>query len=215
MPATLADLYTRYTDDLTAHAADRLATSGLDVEVDDITQGVWLWAAQQHRLPGWEELCETAASLIEEETERQRDRPETTAGLLPYGTPVWESDNMPVTAMEAAERPVVMERIDGTRGGVDAWYTARRDAAGLRTDAVIDQITVTVTKRGHWFRSDDVRNGNNDRVCRGCDADGHFAYILDYGPCTAPATIDRIRAVLSVPGTAEAAPRAATLLSAA
>ncbi|MFC9431902.1 hypothetical protein [Streptomyces sp. NPDC056987] len=98
--------------------------------------------------------------------------------------------------------PVVVERIEGRACGTDAWYTARRDAEGFPADSVIDQVFVTVTKRGHWYRSDDVRNGNNDSVCRGCPAAGHFDYILNgQGFCPRPATADDIRAALCVPST--------------
>ncbi|MFE4177137.1 hypothetical protein ACFRR7_34740 [Streptomyces sp. NPDC056909] len=212
MTATLADLYTRYSARLAAHVAELLAAAGAELiaDAEDIVQDTWMWAAQQRRLPGWEGLSVMAGWVIEAETEQQRDRPETAVGLRPSGTPVWESDDPPVAPVEAAERPVVVERVDGTRAGVDAWYTARRDAAGRRTDAVIDQITVVVTKRDHWYRTDDARNGNNDWICRGCGASGHFAYILDsHGSCTKPATVDAICAVLSAANAAQAAPHAA------
>lgn len=46
--------------------------------------------------------------------------------------------------------------------------------------------TVLRTVRGHHFALGDPHNEVNDHVCRGCGASGHFGYILDRKPCTAP-----------------------------
>ncbi len=63
-----------------------------------------------------------------------------------------------------------------------------------------DAVRVTVTKRGHWYRSGDVNDSlHNDTICRGCGHHGHFDYILDYEPCTHPATAEDVQAALSGP----------------
>ncbi|GAA2350655.1 RNA polymerase sigma factor [Streptomyces violaceusniger] len=84
------------------------------------------------------------------------------------------------------------------RGGV--WYTARQNAKGWPTSDRIDQVVLDVTRRGHWYRSDDERNGNNDRVCRGCGGSGHWDYILDWanGDCPRPPAAEDIREALQV-----------------
>jgi hypothetical protein len=48
------------------------------------------------------------------------------------------------------------------------------------------RTAVLRTVRGHHFALSDPRNPVNDHVCRGCGASGHFGYILDRTPCTAP-----------------------------
>lgn len=76
-------------------------------------------------------------------------------------------------------------------------YTGGRDAKG-RFAGPVDRISVLVTVRGHWYRSDDPRDTfHNDPVCRGCAHHGHFDYILDYRPCTAPASELAIAEALS------------------
>ncbi|MEO6090650.1 MAG: hypothetical protein ABIQ18_46865 [Umezawaea sp.] len=45
---------------------------------------------------------------------------------------------------------------------------------------------VVRTVRSHHFAYSDPRNEVNDHVCRGCGASGHFGYLLDRTPCTAP-----------------------------
>lgn len=60
-----------------------------------------------------------------------------------------------------------------------------------------DQIGVRVTGRGHWYRTDDERDGrHNDTVCRGCGHHGHFDYILDYRPCAHPASHQDVASAL-------------------
>jgi hypothetical protein len=67
------------------------------------------------------------------------------------------------------------------------YFTNGRNAVGRF--ATWDATCVTVTARGHWYRSDDPMDGfSNDRLCRGCGHHGHFDYILDYEPCPRPAT---------------------------
>jgi hypothetical protein len=75
-------------------------------------------------------------------------------------------------------------------------YTAGRDAKG-RFAGPVFRISVRVTERGHWYRSDDPRDGfHNDPVCRGCAHHGHFDYILDNKPCTRPATPELVAEAL-------------------
>lgn len=58
-----------------------------------------------------------------------------------------------------------------------------------------------ITRNGHWFRPTDEKNFNNDSICRGCGASGHFPYILDSTgrgrTCARPATDADLIAVLS------------------
>ncbi len=80
--------------------------------------------------------------------------------------------------------------------------THGRDALG-RFASNINQVRVRVTRRGHWYRTDDVNDGlNNDTVCRGCGHHGHFPYILDYEACSSPATAAGVAAALSGPARA-------------
>lgn len=63
-----------------------------------------------------------------------------------------------------------------------------------------DAVRVAVTSRGHWYRSGDVADSlHNDTICRGCGHHGHFDYILDYQPCTNPATAEDVVAALAGP----------------
>ncbi|MFE2498839.1 hypothetical protein [Streptomyces scopuliridis] len=59
MNVTLTDLYTRYAARLAAHAADSLAAMDADADpvadTDDVTQEVWLLAAQLLVLPSRED----------------------------------------------------------------------------------------------------------------------------------------------------------------
>jgi len=76
-------------------------------------------------------------------------------------------------------------------------FTTGRNAKGQYAPNW-DAVKVAVTPRGHWYRQDDVRDGlHNDTVCRGCGHHGHFDYILDYEPCTAPATTGDVVAALA------------------
>lgn len=76
-------------------------------------------------------------------------------------------------------------------------YTAGRDARG-RYAGPVSRISVLVTARGHWYRSDDPRDTfHNDPVCRGCKAHGHFDYILNRVPCARPATPELVAEALS------------------
>lgn len=78
-------------------------------------------------------------------------------------------------------------------------FYAGRNARG-RYVARWDAPKVVVTGRSHWYRQDDVRDGlHNDTICRGCAHHGHFDYILDYQPCTAPATASDVVAALNGP----------------
>ena len=82
--------------------------------------------------------------------------------------------------------------------GTGQRFTSGRNVKGRF--ASWDAVRVTVTLRGHWYRTDDVRDGlHNDTVCRGCYHHGHFDYILDYEPCTRPATAEDVQAALSGP----------------
>jgi len=81
--------------------------------------------------------------------------------------------------------------------------TADLDADGRSTDLTLDQGTVRVTRRGHWYRLDDVRDGlHNDSICRGCGHHGHFDYILDYQDCSSPVTRAAATAALTGPARA-------------
>ncbi len=95
----LAGLYRRYSARLAAHAAERLAASGADPvdQADDVTQEVWLWAAQQRRLPSWEGLTVMTDWVIEDAKKAQR--PEVPAGIRPTGAPV-----LPVPALQDKRR---------------------------------------------------------------------------------------------------------------
>lgn len=74
-------------------------------------------------------------------------------------------------------------------------YTDRRDIAGRFADMWNARIVI-VTARGHYYRSGDPRNERNDLTCRACGASGHFEYIIDRSPCTAPAVpADILRAL--------------------
>src|SRR5262245_51897209 len=86
--ADLAGLYRRYSARLAAHAAEQLAAVGADPvgQVDDVTQEVWLWAAQQRRLPRWEGLTVMTDWVIEDGLKARR--PEVSAGIRPVGAPV-------------------------------------------------------------------------------------------------------------------------------
>ncbi|GAA1143343.1 hypothetical protein [Streptomyces javensis] len=101
----LASLYGQYSARLAAHAAERLAAAGADPvdEVDDVTQKVWLWAAQQRRLPGWEGLQVMTGWVVEATIAERRARPEVPVGLRPSGTPV-----VPPLGIESV-RPVRIE----------------------------------------------------------------------------------------------------------
>lgn len=77
-------------------------------------------------------------------------------------------------------------------------FTNGRNAIGRY--ASWDAVRVAVTARGHWYRSGDVNDSlHNDIVCRGCGHHGHFDYILDYQPCTHPATAEDVVAALNGP----------------
>jgi DNA-directed RNA polymerase specialized sigma24 family protein len=103
--ADLAALYGRYSARLAAHAAERLAAAGADPvdEADDVTQEVWLWVAQQRRLPGWEGLRVMTDWAIEAAISEQQDRLEDLVGMRPSGTPV-----VPPLGIESV-RPVRIE----------------------------------------------------------------------------------------------------------
>jgi hypothetical protein len=75
-------------------------------------------------------------------------------------------------------------------------FTTGRNARGRF--ASWDRITLRITPRGHWYRTDDPRHEfHNDTVCRGCQAYGHFDYILDRVTCPAqPTAQDVARALL-------------------
>nr|WTB12107.1 hypothetical protein OG546_50005 [Streptomyces antimycoticus] len=108
--ADLAALYGRYSARLAAHAAERLAAVGADPvdEVDDVTQEVWLWAAQQRRLPGWEGLQVMTDWVIEAAMNEQQDRLEDPIGLRPSGTPVvpfLDLESVRPVRIETAEAP--------------------------------------------------------------------------------------------------------------
>lgn len=80
--------------------------------------------------------------------------------------------------------------------GARRCFTTGRNAKGRFANW--DATRLIVTPRGHWYRQDDVRDGlHNDTICRGCGHHGHFDYILDYRPCTSPATAEDVQAALS------------------
>lgn len=101
----LASLYSRYSARLAAYAAERLAAAGVDPvdQVDDVTQEVWLWAAQQRRLPNWEGLAVMTYWVIEDAMQAQC--PEVPAGIRLTGAPVLPLPHVerhPPRAVEAA-----------------------------------------------------------------------------------------------------------------
>ncbi len=89
----LAGLYRRYSARLAAHTAERLASAGADPvdQADDVTQEVWLWAAQQRRLPSWEGLTAMTDWVIEDVMKAQ----EVPVGIRAVGPPV-----LPLTDVE-------------------------------------------------------------------------------------------------------------------
>ena len=70
---------------------------GNQEDADDVTQEVWLWAAQQRRLPSWEGLTVMTDWVIEDAKKAQR--PEVPAGIRPTGAPV-----LPVPALQDKRR---------------------------------------------------------------------------------------------------------------
>ncbi len=94
--ADLDLLYRRCSARLAAHAADRLADAGANLGlVDDVTQEVWLWAAQQRRLPTWKGLSVMAGWTVEALVREQQDRPEIPAGMALPATRVLPSAPLP------------------------------------------------------------------------------------------------------------------------
>lgn len=104
-------------------------------------------------------------------------------------------------------QPLVIDRATGIReiptspagmsSGIRVFTNGRNDKGRF---ARWDAVRMTVTKRGHWYRSGDVNDSlHNDTVCRGCGHHGHFDYILDYQPCIRPATAEDLQAALSGP----------------
>ncbi|MFF4756341.1 hypothetical protein ACWD5R_39650 [Streptomyces sp. NPDC002514] len=84
MRTTLASLYTRYSARLAAAAAEQLAEIGADpvADADDVTQEVWLLAAQLLALPESEHAWVVLTGLLDQalaglEASRHRE--------LPYG----------------------------------------------------------------------------------------------------------------------------------
>lgn len=85
----------------------------------------------------------------------------------------------------------------GMTSGIRVFTNGRNDKGRFAT---WDAVRVTVTGRGHWYRSGDVNDSlHNDTVCRGCGHHGHGDYILDYEPCTYPATAEDVQAALVGP----------------
>lgn len=81
--------------------------------------------------------------------------------------------------------------------GTGQYFTNGRTGTG-RFAARWEALKVTVTPKGHWYRSDDERDGfSNDTLCRGCGHHGHFDYILDYKVCTRPASAEDVVAAFS------------------
>ncbi len=105
-----------------------------------------------------------------------------------------ELDTLLGAALAENPGPIVIDPATGIReitpGGIATGqhFTTGRNAEGRF--ASWDAIRLTVTLRGHWYRSDDPMDGfSNDRLCRGCGHHGHFDYILDYRPCATPAGV--------------------------
>lgn len=104
---------------------------------------------------------------------------------------------MPIVIDPATGIREITTRPGGMTSGVRV-FTNGRNARGRFADW--DAVRVTVTAKGHWYRSGDVNDGlHNDTICRGCGHHGHFDYILDYQPCTRPATAEDVQAALSGP----------------
>ncbi|MFL4910697.1 hypothetical protein ACJ6WF_48310 [Streptomyces sp. MMS24-I2-30] len=82
MRTTLASLYTRYSARLAAAAAEQLAEIGADpvADADDVTQEVWLLAAQLLALPESEHAWVVLTGLLDQalaglEASRHRELP--------------------------------------------------------------------------------------------------------------------------------------------
>jgi hypothetical protein len=108
----------------------------------------------------------------------------------------------PAEGLDLSAVPAIAEIVVKRRDG--RLFTTGRDLRG-RYARPYRQLRLRVTQRGHWYRSDDPRDDfHNDTLCRGCGHHGHFDYILDYRPCTAPATVQDVTGAL-LRGTAVAA----------
>lgn len=93
---------------------------------------------------------------------------------------------MTITKLTIAPTTGICE-ITSQGAGAGQYFTNGRNAKGRF--ATWDSVRVTVTPRGHWYRSDDTMDAfSNDRLCRGCGHHGHF----DYQPCTAPARVEDV-----------------------
>ena len=192
--ADLAGLYRCYSARLAAHAAEYLGSSaGLQL-VDDVLGEVWLQLAERDaagELPTgfavWPALVELVA-ITAAEQQGEAYREVATETVVPAVSPL---------AGVPRRIVAVVSRVDGPHGA--AFYTAD-------SGAVVGLPTVVTTQQGHWYATYDALNSNNDRSCRGCEASGHFDYILDAqgdpAGCPSPATADDIRdALWVVPGT--------------
>lgn len=140
-------------------------------------------------------------------------QPAAEAGME-EGIPAWlaaaarrvvREHTSPTRATETPCRAVPTVTVDRITVMGSGWtYSAARTATGKPAESPLDQVFLTVTARGHWYRSDDDRDSREDRVCRGlgCGRSGHFDYQLDRKACPAPATDTDIRQALSLPAEA-------------
>lgn len=120
MNATLTDLYSDSADRLADRAAALLAadTPHLDGQLDDVTQEVWLRAAQQDPLPDWAWLVAEASRVVEEVAGRW----EEAAGLRPVADLVDFDFTEPILDT-LASRPVVRtpEEFRAEHGDLARW----------------------------------------------------------------------------------------------
>jgi DNA-directed RNA polymerase specialized sigma24 family protein len=122
MSTTLVDLYTRYSARLAAHVADALGTTGIDT--DDVTQEVWLLAAQLLVLPSrdeaWLVLEGMANRTLVRYTEAEYREVEVPSGTLADAPSL---DPAPEAAPDSAPTPIEV-RFRAERGGSATWSSA-------------------------------------------------------------------------------------------
>ncbi|WP_330481395.1 hypothetical protein [Streptomyces sp. NBC_00724] len=106
MRISLATLYARYSARLAARVAERLNEAGADpiADVDDVTQDVWLLAAQLLAMPAQENAWVVLTALLDQvlaAMESGRDRE------MPSGMELPAARGLPPKPMAALPSPAV------------------------------------------------------------------------------------------------------------